>query len=787
MVLAAELASAEMEKTIILDACRYPSTQAARTAWVVSEKGSPDVQTLDVAGRPLLSLPCNFASNTSWRVSWDHPGRWDLSACQTVRVEFMVDRDRPAEIILYFRSGEGWFGRNVTAAPGATTIDIARQKFTPEGKPAGWDRIDAIRVSVQRDEAADRVIQLASITAVQRVGKIVIYRNDAGIQAESGVPQHVQQMSDRLQRLGLAHDILGDGEVAGGRLKGQAVVILPLNPLLSKPVGDALEKFVANGGKLLVCYSLPAPLDKLLGLKTNGAMQGEERLFALTFQPAQHGATPQPVMRAIQQSGWARQVTPLADTRVRGVWIDQNGRESMDPAITSNAAGIFIGHVLMATDQTVKDRLLLEILGELWPGLWESIYRMRVAALGKGAGFKSLGELQQKTLDHAGGRTNALLVSGLALAREAAVQGTRGEFAAAAILMDHAQQDLLRAYASSIPPRLDEFRAVWCHSPHGAGMLPWEEAMKKLADAGFKAVIPNMLWGGSAAFDSKVLPHGVGIKRDLLAECLVAAKKHGIAVHVWKVNWNLWYNCPPAFKEQLRKAGRMQADLAGNEIDWLCPSHPDNQKLELDSLVDLATRYDIAGIHLDYIRYPGDNGCFCSGCRERFEEHMGRKVERWPADVTSGGLLREPFRQFRRDNITRLVAAVSGQVRKARPGVKISAAVFWHWPSARNSIGQDWKLWVDQGYVDFVCPMQYTDNTAAFAAQCAQTTGWVGGKVPVMPGIGATLGLAPDGTLQQVLATRGQPGCGGFVLFNYEPNLLDHLDLLRLGATRKSP
>jgi hypothetical protein len=52
-----------------------------------------------------------------------------------------------------------------------------------------------------------------------------------------------------------------------------------------------------------------------------------------------------------------------------------------------------------------------------------------------------------------------------------------------------------------------------------------------------------------------------------------------------------------------------------------------------------------------------------------------------------------------------------------------------------------------------------------------------------MPGIGATLGNSPDGTLQEVLAAR-QIGAAGFVLFNYEPALLEHLDLLRLGATR---
>ena len=38
--------------------------------------------------------------------------------------------------------------------------------------------------------------------------------------------------------------------------------------------------------------------------------------------------------------------------------------------------------------------------------------------------------------------------------------------------------------------------------------------------------------------------------------------------------------------------------------------------------------------------------------------------------------LREPYRQFRRDTITALVADVSDQARKIRPSIEISAAVF---------------------------------------------------------------------------------------------------------------
>jgi len=157
-------------------------------------------------------------------------------------------------------------------------------------------------------------------------------------------------------------------------------------------------------------------------------------------------------------------------------------------------------------------------------------------------------------------------------------------------------------------------------------------------------------------------------------------------------------------------------------------------------------------------------------------------MKNWPGDVTKGPM-KQKYLEFRRDNITRLVAAVSEQARRIRPGIKISAAVFPHWLSARDDVGQDWKLWVEKGYLDFVCPMQYTDNALQFASETRQSAAWVGGRIPLVPGIGATLGNTPDGTLEQVLLARKQ-GASGFVLFNYDLAMLEHLELLGLGATR---
>jgi hypothetical protein len=209
-----------------------------------------------------------------------------------------------------------------------------------------------------------------------------------------------------------------------------------------------------------------------------------------------------------------------------------------------------------------------------------------------------------------------------------------------------------------------------------------------------------------------------------------------------------------------------------------------NVWLELNSLLEVVRNYPIDGLHLDYIRYPDRTACYCDGCRQRFTEVTLKPIKNWPVDVLEGGIAYAEFQDWRRRQITNLVALISREARQINPRIKVSAAVFGDWESARTSVGQDWKLWVDKGYLDFVCPMDYTTDDAQLERLVARQVRWVNGQVPLYIGLGAWRQGDTPAIADQIKRVRAL-GADGFVLFQYNDREIatEHLPRLHYRQT----
>jgi len=282
---------------------------------------------------------------------------------------------------------------------------------------------------------------------------------------------------------------------------------------------------------------------------------------------------------------------------------------------------------------------------------------------------------------------------------------------------------------------------------------------------------------------------GIGRRADEWMQVCRELRRHGITDLFFNALWPDQAHSrklTPARKAALHREGRMQVSADGATLDWLCPSDPRNLQMEKDTLREALRAYALDGIHLDYIRYPDARACYCAGCRRRFGEDTGRRVDPWPAAVLSGPA-RPAFLAWRRARITRLVRDAQAIARTSGRNIELSAAVYGWYPGVRDTLAQDWGAWLHEGLVDFVCPMTYTEDLAEFSAWVRAHVALPGAGGRVLPGIGVTTThstLDAAAARRQIRAAR-QLGASGFVLFDLDPYLrTEILPLLRLDEPR---
>ena len=624
-----------------------------------------------------------------------------------------------------------------------------------EGSPAGWGKVDTIRISAWRGRDVDTEFYIAALGLLGSDGRIVVVRCDSAVSQVSGeleaVKKYTNVMADFLESAGLEHYVLSDRDVTADRLIGRKLVILPYNPSMPERCAGEIAKFLSSGGKLITCYTLPSRLESLVGIRRGPHVRQKYKGYFASIRPGPKSL--QGIPAVTMQASWNIQRASAVEghSRVAAWWYNDKGISTSEPAIIASNNCVLLTHVLISNDAANKLQLLLAMVGSLEPELHRQAAQGRIDQIGRFGPYNDYLSASQsiKKLSADGGNYASGPLNSAAAARNLALRHlSRYSFSEAIISAEKAQKAMVEAYCLA-------------------------QAVKRLADNGFTAILPNMLWGGVAFYKSEVLPvaSSVAEKGDQIALCLAACKKYGVQCHIWKVNYNMGWATDKQFIAGMKSRGRTQVSFDGTSNErWLCPSHPDNQKLEIESMLEVARKYDVHGLHFDYIRYPGRDGCFCKGCRSRFEKAIGRKVSSWPADLRNDEDLNERWLDYRRQQITTVVAAISQRAKKIRPDIKISAAVFRNWPSDRNSIGQDWKLWCDRGYLDFVCPMDYTPSSSYFRRTVEQQLIWAG-RVPCYPGIGLSVWQDPTDIcklIEQINITRDLH-TGGFTIFNYGP------------------
>lgn len=591
-----------------------------------------------------------------------------------------------------------------------------------------------------------------------------------------------RNLSRRFQETGIPHDMVDDDRLDEGSIQGRSVVVLPYNPYPPAPELAILARHVASGGKLLVFYSASDRLAQFMGLKFSALrlLPARDRWCAIRF----NAAAPLGVPELVRQYSRSMRAVEADDPgpKIVAEWEDLAGRPTGDPAWLKCRNGYWMTHIVLDDgDNDAKNRMLLAIMGDMLPSLWPAAVQHRLTEAVSIGSCSNIADVSKAANESAVDPDARRAVAGY-IAKASGTQATidglihRGEFAAASAMCPELHRTLLLAYAAAQKPAADRRRGIW--DRHGLGLYPgdWDRTCSELARAGINALFVNLLTAGSAHYPSRMLAptDTFNVYGDQLKAASEAARRHGLEFHVWSICWSLQGSKQDTLL-QMARAGKIQANGKSESMNWLCPTHPENIAQEKDKIRELVGLAPFDGLHLDYVRFHDSKACTCAGCRSRFEKKTGRKIRKWPDDALSGAL-QDDFRAWRMDQISRLVQDVSAIVRSTQSNAVVSAAVYGHYPSATASVGQDWKKWIDNGWLDFVCPMNYTSDTVRFEDYVREQIRLVGPQY-VFPGIGVTAAesrLDAAQVTDQIAACR-RLGVQGFVLFDLNRIVMDDI------------
>lgn len=286
-----------------------------------------------------------------------------------------------------------------------------------------------------------------------------------------------------------------------------------------------------------------------------------------------------------------------------------------------------------------------------------------------------------------------------------------------------------------------EYRAMWVTRYELTSTQNISEIINKAVSNNFNTLFVQVCGRGTAFYNSAILPKDSAASGfDPLADILEKAKKNNIEIHAWVNTLYVWSNKEkPTAADHVVNQHQNWLLCYGQNADnsyFLNPAIPEVRQHVTDVCLEIANKYPVTGIHIDYTRLPGkklsDNDEY--SCRD-FEKKVGvdprallknKEVATRLYGQDEYKSYLEKWGQYNRDNISELVKNISQALAKAKPSVLFSAAVIADYEQANNNFYQDWAQWMADGYVDLIVPMAYSTREdvvrkqVVFATQLAE-------------------------------------------------------------------
>lgn len=224
---------------------------------------------------------------------------------------------------------------------------------------------------------------------------------------------------------------------------------------------------------------------------------------------------------------------------------------------------------------------------------------------------------------------------------------------------------------------------------------------------------------------------------------------------------------------------------------WLCPSREEVVEYLEKRVAGLAELQGLAGIHLDYIRYPDVilpvglqpkynlvqdkeypefDFCYCDVCRAKFKKETGLDPLKLPDPSANQAWRQYRYRQVT-DLVNRLVKVAHGKDKQ------LTAAVFPSPSIARRLVRQDWPSWNLDSFHPMMYHKYYNEDVPWIGEVTKEGVQALAGKAPLYSGV--LIKMLTPAELAEATKLAIQNGAGGVTLFTATYMTDDHWKALR--------
>lgn len=305
-----------------------------------------------------------------------------------------------------------------------------------------------------------------------------------------------------------------------------------------------------------------------------------------------------------------------------------------------------------------------------------------------------------------------------------------------------------------------------------------QKSFKTVKDANCNTIFFQVRGNGDAFYQSSYEPWshlltgtlGQDPGWDPLQYAITVAKEMNLELHAWINTFPCWrgtsdpiattppqpYAAHPDWV--VCDSNGVQMPKSDHYVSF-SPGNPEARRHIKNIVLEICSRYDIDGIHFDYIRYP-------EGSTAKGYSHDAVSVSRFRSRVDNP--LQLDWEDWQREQITEFIAGTYNAITSIKPSIKVSAAVLGNYNmpgwNGYHKVYQDAARWAEIGKLDIIVPMSYASReNGRFQALIERWKSLPNMDRPIAAGLGVW--MMPFQEVLQEIDDARNTGLEGVVFF----------------------